>query len=85
MGTNFYQAFCDRTSGSGFKLKEGKFRRTIRKKFLIMRMVKHWNRLPREETDATFLETFSFRWDRALSNLMWLKMSLLFAGRSWTR
>jgi len=37
-------------------------------------------RLPGEVGDAPFLETFQARLDRALSNTMWLKMSLLTAG-----
>jgi len=35
-----------------------------------MRVVKPWNRLPREEVDAPSLETFEARLDRALSNLI---------------
>jgi len=46
--------------------------------------VKHWRRLPREVVDALSLETFKFRLDGALSNLIQLKMSLLMAG-GWTR
>ena len=42
--------------------------------------MKHRNRLPREVVDARCLETFKARLDRALSNLVWLKMSLLMAG-----
>ena len=34
-----------------------------------MRVVKHWNRLPREVVEATSLETFKARLDGALSNL----------------
>jgi len=45
-----------------------------------MRVVKHWNRLPGEVVEAPSLETFRVRLDRALSNLVWLKMSLLTAG-----
>ncbi|KFQ99244.1 hypothetical protein Y956_03773, partial [Nipponia nippon] len=55
---------------NGFKLKEGRFRLDRRKKFFTMRVVKHWNRLPREVGDAPSLETFKARLDRALSNLM---------------
>jgi len=45
-----------------------------------MRVVKHWNRLPSEVVEAPPLETFKARLDRALSNLVWLKMSLLTTG-----
>ncbi|KFW61395.1 hypothetical protein AS28_12674, partial [Pygoscelis adeliae] len=55
---------------NGFKLKEGRFRLDIRKKFFTLRVVKHWNRLPREAVDAPSLETFNVRLDGALSNLI---------------
>jgi len=45
-----------------------------------MRVVKHWNRLPREAVEAPSLEKFKARMNGALSNLVWLKMSLLTAG-----
>ena len=35
-----------------------------------MRVVRHWNRLPREDVDAPSLEVFKARLDRALSNLV---------------
>ncbi|KFV48759.1 hypothetical protein N341_00329, partial [Tyto alba] len=54
---------------NGFKLKEDRFRLVIRKKFFTMRVVKHWNRLPREAVDAPSLEVFKVRLDGALSNL----------------
>jgi len=46
-----------------------------------MRLVKHRHRLPREVVDAPSLETFKARLGRALSNLIYLKTSLLVAGR----
>ncbi|KAK4832697.1 hypothetical protein QYF61_025158 [Mycteria americana] len=72
----------DTTRCNGFKLKEGRFRLDIGKTFFTMRVVKHWPRLPREVVDAPSLETFKVRLDGALSNLIWLKMSLLIAGGS---
>jgi len=46
----------------------------------MMRVVKHWHRLPREMVNAPSLEKFTARLDGALSNLIELKMSLLTAG-----
>ena len=52
-GDNLFSKACgERTRHNGFKLKEGKFRLDIRKKFFTMKVVKHWNRLHREVVDA---------------------------------
>ncbi|KFP15769.1 hypothetical protein Z169_16257, partial [Egretta garzetta] len=55
---------------NGFKLKEGMFRLDMRKKFLTGRVVRHWNRLPREAVDAPSLQAFKARLDEALGSLI---------------
>jgi len=84
-GEELFTRVCsDRTRGNGFKLKEGRFRLHIRKKFFTMRVVRHWTRFPREAVDAPSLAVFKARLDGALSNLVQWKMSLLMAG-GWNR
>ena len=41
----------------------------IRKKFFTVRVVRHWNRLPRVVVDLLSLETFRARLHQALSTL----------------
>jgi len=76
----FTRVWSDRTRGNGSKLKEGRFRSDIRKKFFPMRVVRPWPRLPREAVAAPSLAVLKARLDGALSNLGWWKMSLLMAG-----
>jgi len=64
----FTRACSDKTRDNDFKLKEGRFRLDIRKKFFTMRVVRHWNRLLREAVGAPSLAVFKARLDGTLSS-----------------
>ena len=59
-----------RTRGKGFRLREGRFRLDVRRKFFTKGVVKCWNRLPREVVDAPTLRMFKARLDGALGSLV---------------
>jgi len=48
--------------GKGFNLKQGRFRLDIGKKFLTVREVRPWNRLPREVVHAPPFKCFRPGW-----------------------
>jgi len=67
---HFVRECSDWVRGNSFKLKEGRIKLAIRKKYITVGMMRHWDRLPREAVDAPSLEVFKARLDGALSSLV---------------
>lgn len=69
MRTNLFYCICnEKTRGNSLQLRNGRFILGIRKCFFTLRVLRHWNRLPRKVVESRSLEVFKRHLDQVLGD-----------------
>jgi len=66
----FLVVYGNRTRSNSLKLEHRKFRTNMWKKFFMVKMMEHWNRLPKEVVESPSMETFKTHLNACLSDLL---------------
>ena len=66
----FLEVCSDRMRSNGLKLEHRRFYTNMQKNFFMVRVLEHWNRLPREVMESPSMEIFKTHLDAYLCDLL---------------
>jgi len=69
-GARLFSVVSDSTRSNGLKLGHGMSHTNMQKSFFTVRVMEHWNRLPREAVESPSMEIFKTSLDAYLCNLL---------------